>query len=46
MLAKDVEDMDDSITYSYLSKTKPNGKVKLNPREKKEFEEWLGINDK
>lgn len=45
LLAKDVEDMDDSETYAFLSKTRPEGKTLLNSQEKKNFEEWLGVTD-
>ncbi|MDR1881945.1 MAG: hypothetical protein LBR26_04090 [Prevotella sp.] len=37
---------DDSTLYAYLSETRPEGKVILNPQEKQEFEDWLGISDK
>jgi hypothetical protein len=35
----------DSALYAYLSETVPEGKIMLTPQEKKEFEEWLGLND-
>jgi hypothetical protein len=35
---------DDSALYAYLSETRPEGKIMLNPQEKKEFEKWLGLN--
>lgn len=43
LLARDVEDMDDSETYRYLCETRPGGKVLLNEGEQEKFEEWLGI---
>lgn len=49
LLAKDVEDledMDDSETYAYLSKTRPEGHIMVDDKEQQEFEEWLGLNKK
>lgn len=45
LLIKEAEDIEDSDLYMYLSSTRPEGKVMLNTQEKKEFEEWLGLND-
>lgn len=46
LLEKDAEDMEDNSTYAYLSKTKPEGHVMVSGKEKKEFEEWLGVKSK
>lgn len=43
LLAKDVEGMDDSAIYTYLSRTKPDGHIMVNEKEQKEFEDWLEI---
>jgi len=46
LLAKEVEEMDDSETYAYLSKTRPEGHVMISDEEKQKFEEWLGVKGK
>lgn len=46
LLAKEVEDMDDSATYTFLSQTRPEGKAMLNQQEQQEFEKWLGVDKK
>lgn len=46
LLAKEVEEMDDSETYAYLSKTRPEGHVMVSDEEKQKFEEWLGVKGK
>ena len=50
LLAKDVEDMvtemDDSEAYRWLSKHEPDGHVKVEKKEKQDFENWLGIERK
>ena len=50
LLAKDVEDMvagmDDNETYRWLSKYEPDGHVKVEEKEKQDFENWLGIERK
>ena len=50
LLAKDVEDMvagmDDNETYRWLSKSEPDGHVKVEEKEKQDFENWLGIERK
>lgn len=38
LLVKDVEDMDDSETYAYLSKTRPEGHIMLSDEEQEAFE--------
>jgi len=43
LLEKDVEDMDETATYQYLCKTRPDGAVALNEQETEDFENWLGI---
>lgn len=37
------EDYDDNNIYAWLVKNRPEGQVKLNEKEKKDFETWLGI---
>jgi oligoribonuclease NrnB/cAMP/cGMP phosphodiesterase (DHH superfamily) len=43
LLVKDFEDMDDSSTYAYLSKTRPEGHEMLTKDEQKTFEEKYGL---
>ena len=37
------EDYEDSLTYSFLSKTRPEGKIILTGEEKEDFEKFLGV---
>jgi len=46
LLIKEVEEMDDSATYTYLSETRPDGKVLLSKQEQEEFEKWLRLKNK
>lgn len=46
LLAKDATDIDDNKIYAYLSNTIPEGHKTANEQEKKEFENWLGIESK
>ena len=50
LLAKDVEDMvagmDDNEAYQWLSKNEPDGHVRVGEKEKRDFENWLGIERK
>lgn len=41
LLIRESEDMDDAEVYKYLVATRPEGKVKLNAEEKRDFEDWL-----
>lgn len=41
LLAKDVEDMDDSQIYSLLLKNRPEGRILADENEKEEFLKWL-----
>ena len=47
LLAKDVEDMvagmDDNEAYQWLSRNEPDGHVRVGEKEKRDFENWLGI---
>jgi hypothetical protein len=43
LLVKDVEDMDDSETYVYLSKIRPEGYIMLSEEEQKAFEKKYGL---
>lgn len=43
LLEKHVEDMNETATYQYLCRTRPDGAVALNEKENEEFENWLGI---
>jgi macrodomain Ter protein organizer (MatP/YcbG family) len=46
LLDHEAESYNDSTLYAYLSESRPEGKVMLDPQEKQEFEEWLGLSDK
>lgn len=37
------EDYDDSKAYAWLVENHPDGQVFLNEKEKKDFENWLGV---
>lgn len=43
LLAKDVEDIDDSETYRQLLKSDPDGLLPASKEEQKEFRQWLNI---
>lgn len=43
LLTQMAENIEDSELYSFLVKTDPEGKEILNEKEKKAFENWLGI---
>ena len=40
------EEYNDTAMYRMLSEQRPEGKIKLNPQEKKDFENWLGLDIK
>ena len=46
LLDKTAEEYDDSEAYRYLSENYPDGKVKLEEKERKEFMDWLGVVEK
>lgn len=46
LLDKTAEEYDDSEAYRYLSENYPDGKVKLEEKECKEFMDWLGVVEK
>ena len=46
LLDKTAEEYDDSEAYRYLSENYPDGKVKLEEKERKEFMNWLGVTEK
>ncbi|WP_239448875.1 hypothetical protein [Mediterranea sp. An20] len=50
LLAKDVEDMvagmDNNEAYQWLSRNEPDGHVRAGEKEKRDFENWLGIERK
>lgn len=46
LLDKTAEEYDDSEAYRYLSENYPDGKVKLEEKERKEFMDWLGVIEK
>lgn len=37
------EDYDDNKVYAWLVKNRPEGKVFLDDKEQKDFEDWLGV---
>ena len=43
LIAKDVEDIDDSATYQQLIKTNPEGLSPASEEEQEQFRKWLGI---
>ena len=43
ILDRVAEDYDDNNIYAWLVKNRPEGQVKLNDKEKKDFETWLGV---
>lgn len=45
MLDKVASEYDDSETYRYMSENYPDGKVKLEKNERKEFMDWLLRNE-
>lgn len=46
LLDKTAEEYDDSEAYRYMSENYPEGKVKLEKNERKEFMDWLGVVEK
>ncbi len=46
LLDKTAEEYDDSEAYRYLSENYPDGKVKLEEKERKGFMDWLGVTEK
>ena len=50
LLAKDVEDMvagmDNNEAYQWLSRNEPDSHVRAGEKEKRDFENWLGIERK
>lgn len=46
LLAKEVEDIDDSETYKYLCETRPEGNILLNEKETREFMNWLEVKER
>ena len=46
LLDKTAEEYDESEYYRYLSEKYPDGKVMLESKERKEFIDWLGVNEK
>ena len=46
LLDKTAEEYDDSEAYRYMSENYPDGQVKLEKNERKEFMDWLGVVEK
>ena len=46
LLDKKAEEYDDSEAYRYMSENYPDGQVKLEKNERKEFMDWLGVAEK
>ncbi|WP_288123287.1 hypothetical protein [Parabacteroides goldsteinii] len=46
LLDRTAEEYNDTAMYRMLSEQRPEGKIKLNPQEKKDFENWLGLDIK
>ena len=46
LLDKTAEEYDDSEAYRYLSENYPDGKIKLDGKERKDFMDWLGVVEK
>ena len=46
LLDKTAEEYDDSEAYRYMTENYPDGKVKLDKNERKEFMDWLGVVEK
>ena len=46
LLDKTAEEYDDSEAYRYMTENYPDGKVKLEKNERKEFMDWLGVVEK
>ena len=46
LLDKTAEEYDDSEAYHYMTENYPDGKVKLDKNERKEFMDWLGVTEK
>ena len=43
LLEKEVEDMNEAVTYQYLCTVRPDGDVVLSEEETEDFENWLGL---
>ena len=46
LLDKTAEAYDDGETFRYLSENFPDGKVMLEKQERKDFMDWLGVDEK
>ena len=46
VLDKTAEAYDESETFRYLSENFPEGKVMLDKQERKDFMDWLGVDEK
>ena len=46
LLDKTAEEYDDNEAYRYMTENYPDGKVKLDKNERKEFMDWLGVVEK
>lgn len=46
LLDKTAEEYDDSEVYRYISENYPDGQIKLEKNERKEFMDWLGVTEK
>lgn len=46
LLDKTAEEYNDSEAYRYISENYPDGQVKLEKKERKEFMDWLGAVEK
>lgn len=46
LLDKTAEEYDDNEAYRYMSEHYPDGHVKLEEKERKEFMDWLGVVEK
>ena len=46
LLDKTAEEYDESESFRYLSENYPDGKVLLQKKERKEFMDWLGVDEK
>lgn len=46
LLDKTAEEYDDNEAYRYMTENYPDGQVKLDKNERKEFMDWLGVVEK
>lgn len=46
LLDRVAEEYDDAEAYTYLSEHYPEGKVMLDKKERSDFMNWLGVNEK